>query len=174
MVNNNENTKDSIIEWRRKYYMENREKIIERQKQYNKENIEKIKQRQASELYKAKNRETMRKYYHNIKANNPEKYQEIIEKSRIRCKVYRDKKRQERIDSGEVLRPRVIPEKQLTPEQKKERQRNYKKKYMESVINDPEKLKKYKECNNNRVKRHYNKKKEKSNQESNQESNIFL
>ena len=177
MLENTENTeniitKDSLVEdtddeddigSKKKYYLKNRRAIIDRQIKYNKENKEKIKQRQATEPYRQKNRETMRKYYHNIKDNNPEKYKELMEKTRIRGKQYRDKKRQERIDSGQVFQQRIIPEKQLTVEEKKERQRNYKKKYMESVMNDPEKLKKHRDNNNKRVQKYNKKKKELNN-----------
>ena len=146
-------------EIRKQYYINNRERIIKRQKEYNQKNKDIIKEKRLNNpLSKEKKCEHMKRYYNNLKENNPEKYKVCKDKARERAKKYRMIKRQEKIDRGEI-QTRKSPNLSLSEEEKKERQKEYKKKYIESIKQDPEKYKMHKEKVKNRVRKCYEKKK---------------
>ena len=143
---------------RKEYYLKNREKIIQKQKEYNLLNKDKIAEKRKLERntnpeYKVKQAIIMKRYYNNLKENRPDKYKECLEKVRIRTRKYRDNKKE--LQDKENIIPTI---KELTIEQKKLRQKLYKKKYMEKIKADPEKYKLYKEQCNERVKKCINKK----------------
>jgi len=143
---------------RKEYYLKNREKIIQKQKEYNLLNKDKIAEKRKLERdtnpeYKIKQTIIMKRYYNNLKENRPDKYKECLEKVRIRTRKFRENKKE--LQDKENIIPTI---KELTIEQKKLRQKLYKKKYMEKIKSDPEKYKIYKEQSNERVKKCKNKK----------------
>ena len=140
------------ISKRKQYYIDNRDKIIARQKLYKEKNKEKIKEKRLNNpLSKEKTSEIMKKYYTNLKENHPEKYKICMEKTRERQKKYRARKKQEKIDRGEYKQTRKSPDLTLSDEDKK--------KYLQSIKDDPEKYKNHKEKTCNRVKKCYERKK---------------
>jgi hypothetical protein len=142
------------------YYEKNRDRIIERQKAYNEKNKEKIKQKKLNDPnYKENRAKIMKKYYQNLKNNDPEKYNLMIEKTRERSRLYRQKKRQEMIENGTYKPSRKSPNLNLSDEEKKLRQKEYKKKYIQSLKNNPEKYENHKNKTNARVKKCYKNKK---------------
>lgn len=149
------------------YYIKNKEHILERQKAYNLKNKDKIKEKCLNDPdYKEKRANTMKKYYQNLKENNPKKYELYKAQSRERSRLYRIKKKKELMVNKpnetniiEEPKPKKLQKKQLTDEEKKIRQKEYKKKYLEKIKNDPEKYELFKEKRKIRMKRFLEKKK---------------
>ena len=126
------------------YYEKNRERIIERQKEYNKRNKDIIKEKLKNDPNYKENRATiMRKYYNNLKINNPDKYEEIKLKSKERSRKFREVKKQQKIDNGTYNYNKRKP-KTLTDEEKIQRggesRKKSREKYYESLKECPEKL----------------------------------
>lgn len=147
------------INSRREYYLKNREYILKRQKEYNDKNKDIIKEKLKNDPdFKQNRANIMKKYYDNLKNNDPEKYEYIKTQSKERSKKYREIKKQEKIDNGtynyNMRKPRV-----LTDEERKEHQKQSRNKYYESIKEDPEKYKKHKLKCLERSKKYYNKNK---------------
>ena len=156
---------------RKEYYIKNKEHILERQKKYNKENREKIKARINNKLkndpeFREKRSIIMKKYFQKMRDENPDKYQAYLDKVKNRSQNYRDKikvmekeiqdlENKSKITTKTEPKPKKEP---LTDEQKKERQRQYKKKYLESLKNNPDKLQNDKDKTAARARKFYEKK----------------